>query len=117
MSSSPGERQNWILASTRFNDYSPLLRLKRYDEAGKLLVACREVFERERSIEMLGMVFGALADLVDKLGHVDQAISFEETALRYKYLWGEPEAISISHHNLANCFSEESGPSLPWTIG
>jgi hypothetical protein len=37
---------------------------------------------------MLGMVFDALADLVDKLGHVDQAISFEETALRYKYLWG-----------------------------
>lgn len=60
---------------------------------------------------MLGMVFDALADLVDKLGHVDQAISFEETALRYKYLWGGPEAISISHHNLANCFSTNGSKS------
>jgi tetratricopeptide (TPR) repeat protein len=99
------------MASTRFSDYSSLLRLKRYDEAGKLLAACREVFEKERSIEMLGMVFDALADLVDKLGHVDQAISFEETALRYKYLWGGPEAISISHHNLANCFSTNGSKS------
>ena len=47
------------------------------------------------------MVFSALADLMNELGQVDQAISFEETALRYKYIFGEPESISISHHNLA----------------
>lgn len=35
------------------------------------------------------------------MGRIDQAISFEETALRYSYLIGEPEGISISHHNLA----------------
>ena len=68
------------LARTSFNDYFPLLRLERYDEASSLLMACRDVFEKERSVEMLGMVFSALADLKDRLGQVDQAISFEETA-------------------------------------
>ncbi|MGV8126569.1 MAG: hypothetical protein ACP5PV_05095 [Methanothrix sp.] len=90
------------LARTRFNDYGPLLRLKRYEDAGKLLFYCKEVFEKERSIEGLGMVFSALAHLMDNLGRTEQAISFEETALRYSYLFGEPESISISHYNLAN---------------
>ena len=89
------------LALTRFNDYGPLLRLKRYDKAGGLLLYCKEVFEKERSIQGLSAVFSALADLRDELGQVDQAVSFEEMALRYKYLFGEPESISISHYNLA----------------
>ncbi len=42
------------LAQSRFNDYGPLLRLKRYDEAGGLLLYCKEVFEKERSIQGLG---------------------------------------------------------------
>jgi tetratricopeptide (TPR) repeat protein len=90
------------LAKTAFNDYFPLLRLGRYDDAGNLLWACKEVFEREKDINMLGRVFSALADLEDELGRVDQAATFEETALRYKYLAGDPESISVSHHNLAN---------------
>ena len=57
---------------------------------------------KERSIGMLGMVFTAMADLVDDLGQVDQAIGFEETAQRYSYLFGDPQVIHISHHNLAN---------------
>ena len=39
------------LARTSFNDYGPLLSLERYDEASSLLMACRDVFEKERSIE------------------------------------------------------------------
>jgi hypothetical protein len=54
-------------AGTAFNDYGPLLRLNRYDEVGRLLHHCRDVFEHENSIKMLGKVFGALADLEDKL--------------------------------------------------
>jgi tetratricopeptide (TPR) repeat protein len=99
------------LARCRFNDYSPLLRLKRYDEAGELLFYCKEVFEKERFIQGLGKVFSALADLVDDMGRIVQAISFEEMALRYKYLFGEPEAISISHHNLANYHSNSGSKS------
>jgi hypothetical protein len=86
---------------TRFNDYSPLLRLGRYGEARTLLHTCRAVFEAEHDIERLGRVFSALANLEDTLGHQAQAISFVETALRYNYLAGSPEDCAISHNNLS----------------
>jgi tetratricopeptide (TPR) repeat protein len=89
------------LARYSMNDSGPLIRLKRYDKAGNLLAACRDVFERERYVEGLGMVFNALADLVSELGQRDQAISFGETAIRYFYLLGNPERISICHNNFA----------------
>jgi len=89
------------VAGTRFNDYSPLLRLGRYGEARTLLHACRAVFEAEHDIERLGRVFSALANLEDTLGHQAQAISFVETALRYNYLAGSPEDCAISHNNLS----------------
>ncbi len=49
------------IARKMFNDYGPLLSLKRYDEARKLLMHCREVFQREKDIEGLGVVFSAPA--------------------------------------------------------
>jgi len=94
------------LAKTCFNDYGPMLSLKRYVEAEKLLAACREVFEEERSIEMLGKVFIALASLKYRLGQKDQAIRFLETAFRYTYPLGNPVDISNIHHNLASYLSE-----------
>jgi tetratricopeptide (TPR) repeat protein len=90
------------VARARFNDYGPLLRLGRYGEARGLLHACRAVFEKEGAVTELGAVFSALAGLEDKLGHHGQAIAFSETALRYTYLAGDPEACAISHHNLSN---------------
>ncbi len=83
-----------------FNDYGPLLRLRRYDETGELLRHCREVAERENSVELLGAVFSALADLQDELGHPETAQHFEETALRFSYAEGTPEGIGVSHSNL-----------------
>ena len=53
-------------ARSRFNDYGPLLRLKRYDEARKLLLGCRAVFEEENAVGELGPIFSALADLEDE---------------------------------------------------
>ncbi len=97
------------VAGTRFNDYGPLLRLKRYDEARALLAACRAVFEREAAVPQLGRVFCALADLEDKLGHPARAISFQHTALRYSYLAREPEDCAISHDNLSNCLQRVGG--------
>jgi tetratricopeptide (TPR) repeat protein len=94
------------LALTSFNDHGPLLNLKRYHEAERLLLACKAVFEKERSVWGLGVVFSALADLMYEFGRKDQAVTFQETALRYKYLFGEPESISISHHNLATYLGE-----------
>ena len=89
------------MARTRFNDYHPLLRLGRYDDARALLLSCRAVFEAERDIEMVGKVYSALADLEDKTGGRDEAVRFEEVALGYTYQAGEPETCAITHHNLA----------------
>jgi hypothetical protein len=58
------------------------------------------------SRQPLSVIFSALANLRHELGRVDQAVSFEETALRYRYLFSEPEGISISHHNLAIYLAE-----------
>jgi tetratricopeptide (TPR) repeat protein len=84
-----------------FNDYLPLLRLRLYKDAGNLLWACKDIFAKERDIKGLSCVFGALADLLYNQSQVDQAIRFEEIALRYSYLYGDPSDISISHNNLA----------------
>jgi hypothetical protein len=90
------------VAGTRFNDYGPLLGLRRYDEARALLLSCRAVFEAERHIEFLGKVYCALAALEDKTGGRAAAVRFEQVALGYKYHAGQPEACAVSHHNLAN---------------
>ena len=53
------------------------------------------------------MVFSALGDLKNKLGQRAQAIRFEEMALRYKYIRGDPDSISISHFNMGNYLALE----------
>ena len=83
-----------------FNDYSPLLRLGRYDEARALLLACQAVFEHENSVEQIGKVLGARADLEDELGHAAEAKSLQKAALRFGYLQGDPDPIQVSHSNL-----------------
>jgi len=98
-------------ARTRYNDYFPLLRLQRVDDARKLLQECRKVFEDERQVEMLGKIYSALADLEDKMGDRATAVRFEELALGYKYQHGDPEGCAVSHHNLAN-YLEREGDDL-----
>jgi hypothetical protein len=89
------------VARARFNDYGPLLRLRRYDDARGLLLGCRAVFEAERDILGLGKVYSALADLEDKTGDRPAAVRFQEIALGYSYQAGQPEDCAISHNNLA----------------
>ncbi|MGO8960242.1 MAG: hypothetical protein ACLQFR_23160 [Streptosporangiaceae bacterium] len=98
------------VARTRFNDYKPLIGLCRYGEAHALLMECREVFEAEGDLRGLGLVFSALADLEDRLGHRDPAIRHEQTALRYSYAVGEPDGCAIGHFNLANYLMGRGGP-------
>jgi tetratricopeptide (TPR) repeat protein len=90
-------------ARTRFNDHAPLLELKRYAQARKLLQECRTVFEHENAVTELGRVFGALAGLENRLDHQDAARRFAETALRFAYAGGTPEDSAGNHHNLAIC--------------
>jgi hypothetical protein len=97
------------LARNRFNDYSPLLQLHRYDEARTLLISCREVFERENSVDSLGGVLSALANLEDELGRPGDARRFEEAALRFRYVSGDPEGAAVSHSNTARYIIRSRG--------
>jgi hypothetical protein len=96
------------LARARFNDYGPLLRLRRYDAARQLLVSCRAVFEVERHIGLLGSVYSALADLEFRTGGRAEAVRFEQIALAYAYQEGQPENCAFSHGNIAT-YMEEQG--------
>jgi tetratricopeptide (TPR) repeat protein len=90
------------IAQTRFNDYAPLLRLGRTDQALALLLDCRQIFQDTHDIESLGKTLSALADIEDERGHGDAAILMERDALRYKYLAGDVIGIEVSYHNLGN---------------
>jgi tetratricopeptide (TPR) repeat protein len=96
-------------ARTRFNAYGPLVRLRRYDQARALLLACQALFERENSVDGIGKVLGARADLEDALGHPAEARSLEEAALRFGYIHGEPDGIQVSHSNLAKYLFKVGG--------
>ena len=95
----------------RFNDYGPLLKLARLDEALALLLECRDAFEAGGDILMLGKALSALADIEDERGHGDIASSMEREALRYEYLTGDVSGILVSHSNLGTYLREVGNPS------
>jgi hypothetical protein len=97
------------VASTRFNDYSPLLRLGRTAEAATLLHACRAVFEAAGDLKLLTLLFTALADLEVARDHPEAAITFEKTALRYSYRIGDARACATAHFNLADDLRRAGG--------
>ncbi|HKN97556.1 MAG TPA: CHAT domain-containing protein [Pseudonocardiaceae bacterium] len=90
------------LAATSFNDYGPLLQLNRAKDASDLLDRCREVFEAAGDVVMLGNTLSALADSDSRLGHTGRSVELEIKALQLKYEIGDPEAISVSHYNVAD---------------
>jgi hypothetical protein len=89
------------IARARFNDYTALLKLRRYSEAHHLLEYCRTIFDRESAIYELSGVYSALASLEDIEGRPAFAARFELTSLRYTYQSGRPEECAIGHNNLA----------------
>jgi len=97
------------VARTLFNDYAPLLRLGRFDDARELLLRCREVFEQENAVAELGAAFSALAELEDERGHHEAARRFEQTAFRYEYAAGTTDNINSSHFNLAIYLTRTGG--------
>ncbi len=90
------------IAGARFSDYEPLLRLGRTEEALRVLLDCRQVFQDAHDPRGLGKVLGALADVEDTRGHGDTAIRLQRDALRYLYLAGQALDIAASYHNLGN---------------
>jgi len=101
------------IAQARFNDYFPLLRLGRTDQALALLLECRQAFQDARDIESLGKTLSALADTEDERGHTDAAIRLERDALRYSYLARNVIAIAVSYHNLGNYLVRDSRQQAP----
>lgn len=96
-------------ARDAFNDYRSLLELGRSPEARELLIGCRAVFDATHDLPSLGKTLSALAHVEATLGHHDRAIDLETDALRYNYLAGDPDAIGISHNNLANSLHRAGG--------
>jgi hypothetical protein len=88
------------IALSRANDYGPLLRLGRTEEALALLLECRQAFQDARDTRNLGKTLTALASIEDQRDHGDAAIGLERDALRYTYLAGDVIAIAVSYHNL-----------------
>jgi len=102
------------IARTRFNDYGPLLRLRRFQDARALLEYCRVAFEQAHEIANVGKVLSALADLEDEEGNRAAAVRYGALALRYGYQSGEPEPIAIRHNNLANYLERAGAPQDEW---
>jgi hypothetical protein len=94
-------------ARTQFNNYGPLLRLKKSSEARVMLDKTRQIFEKYGAILELGFAFAGLADLEHELGHDDEAKRFGETSLRYFYVQRVPAHVATGHHNLTFYIAEK----------
>ena len=93
---------DYELAYTAFNDYAPLMRLGRLDDAEQLLAACQQVFEDNGDLDQLGNIFGARSDLEAERGNLAASLAFQKTAIRYHYLYRDPQDIAADHNNLAS---------------
>jgi tetratricopeptide (TPR) repeat protein len=92
----------YAIAFARIADHGPLIRLGRLEDAEQLLLSCQQVFEQHQDVLNLAKTLSARADLADKRGHRDEAIGLEHAALRLAYSRPDPDALAVSHHNLAN---------------
>lgn len=96
-------------AVTSFNDYGPLLRLTRGQEALDVLRRCQGVFEGAGETPMLANTLSALAHVEMELGGHRTAVQLETDALRLKYGGSDPEAVAVSHYNLSNYLIKVAG--------
>lgn len=90
------------IAVASLNDYGPLLRLGKIDQARNVLLDCRQTFLDAHDLPLLGTTLGALADVEEKLGHVDNAIQLARDALRYGYAAGDTGSVRDVYYNLGN---------------
>ena len=91
-----------IIARVQFNDYYPLLRLGRTEEALQVLLDCRQAFEDAHDTFALSNTLGALASIESAPSHSDAALRLQRDALRYSYLAGDVDGIAVGYHNLGN---------------
>jgi len=99
----------YVVTRFRYNDASPLIRLGRLDEAGRLLAVCQRVFEEHGNSSMLSKVLSSRADVEAGLGRWQAAADLQRTALRLRYITPESRSVAIGHHNLASCLGRLGG--------
>ncbi len=99
------------IARARFNDYMPLLRLGRTEEALAVLLDCRQAFQDAHDTGRLGATLSALADTEYIRGHGEAALRLRRDALRYLYLARDAEMIAVSYHNLGHCLHHGRQPA------
>ncbi len=87
------------IAMSRFNDYGPLLRLGRADEALALVQDCLQNFQDVHDTLMIGRTLAALGTIESERGHGEAAVRFARDALRYEYLAEDVTGIAASYHN------------------
>lgn len=92
-------------ARTRFNDYLPLRHLGRLTEADQLLRTCQHIFDTTGDTAHLAEVYHARADLENTRDHPRDALEFQRTSLRLRYLHPDPHDIATAHHHLADYLS------------
>lgn len=93
------------IARAEFNAYGALLALDREDDAERLLLKCRAIFEGVDDVEGLdteglGKALGAVSDLDDDYGRGGTVIRTQRGALRYSYRTRDVQGIQTAHHNL-----------------
>jgi hypothetical protein len=93
------------LADTEVNRHGPLLELDRFDEARAGLRWCRTVFLDAEQLSEVGLVISALAGVENRAMRWADAVALELDALRFKYAYNGPDAIVVSHHNLAEALA------------
>ncbi len=96
------------LARTRFNQYGPLTRMGRLNEAQDILESCLAVFGKEEAIAGQAGAASGLADVWNERGDTRQAAGLERQALVLRNRLPDPADRAISHGNLA-AYLEKAG--------
>lgn len=91
------------LARARGNDTAPLVALGRLDEAERLVVDVKRVYEEHQLHADVGQQLSDLAVIEARRGRYASGRDLEVEALRHKYLAPRPEELVVSHRNYGFC--------------
>jgi tetratricopeptide (TPR) repeat protein len=90
------------IARARYDDYKPLLRLDRAEQAFTLLQDCRKAFPDTDDLNLLAKILAALSETEYQRAHDEVAIQFERDARRYAILSADPYVTMLSYYDLTD---------------